>query len=401
LTAHSADAQAERYGLVHSASTNIYMAKVTAPTVELPTPQDGQYPILTPVVLNTANPGATFQYGIDFSPWNNSSGLAYLQDGSHTYRFKAVKPYWEDSDTVTMSLTGYTPEVSLVNYVSPYWTILPGITTRVYATNAALASTPFVQFIHQVWLAGGSPADFIPLDAPVTNLLVWHRVVKVIREDGIGVTSIVEGLPQATLIEAHYFDFRVDDPDPRLQVGPVTEDSIFFYKPVWLESASSNVVLQAVGTSVAYDLSPIRQGNRWLIPGNFMDQDHVTLRYRLNNGSSPDGPPRNWQTFIMRFKTLEPDQYVAATNSAQIIVQLDPNYAGHPVGAYYDSESAAAPPDTSQPLTNPIELHDLLGSFVFNSQTTNQMYWINSKYVLTNWSGISLYTNLPATPLSP
>ena len=193
----------------------------------------------------------------------------------------------------------------------------------------------------------------------------------------------------------------MDDPDPRLQVGPGTEDSIFFYKPVWLESASSNVVLQAVGTSVAYDLSPIRQGNRWLIPGNFMDQDHVTLRYRLNNGSSPDGPPRNWQTFIMRFKTLEPDQYVAATNSAQIIVQLDPNYAGHPVGAYYDSESAAAPPDTSQPFTNPIELHDLLGSFVFNSQTTNQMYWINSKYVLTNWSGISLYTNLPATPLSP
>lgn len=393
-------AQAERYGAVHSASTNIYRAKVSAPTVELPTPQDGKYPILTPVVLNTTTPGATFQYAIDFSPWNNSSGLAYLQDGSHTYRFKAVKPYWEDSDTVTMSLTGYTPEVSLVNYVSPYWTILPGITTRVYATNAALASTPFVQFIHQVWLTGGSPGDFIPLDAPVTNLLVWHRVVKVIREDGIGVTSIVEGLPQATLIEAHYFDFRVDDPDPRLQVGPGTEDSIFFYKPVWLESASSNVVLQAVGTSVAYDLTPIRQGNRWLIPGNFMDQDHVTLRYR----ASPDGPPGNWRTFIMRFKTLEPDQYVAATNSAQIIVQLDPNYAGHPVGAYY--ESAAAPPDTSQPLANPIELRDLMGSFSFSSQTTNQMYWINSKYILTNWSapdgppGIDLYTNLPAIPLT-
>ena len=226
---------------------------------------------------------------------------------------------------------------------------------------------------------------------------MWHRVVKVIREDGIGVTSIVEGLPQATLIEAHYFDFRVYDPDPRLQVGPGTEDSIFFYKPVWLESASSNVVLQAVGTSVAYDLSPIRQGNRWLIPGNFMDQDHVTLRYRVNNNS--------WQTFMMRFKTLGPEQYVAATNSAQIIVQLDPNYAGHPVGAYY--ESAAAPPDTSQPLANPIELRDLRGSFSFSSQTTNQMYWINSKYILTNWSspdgppGINLYTNLPAVPLTP
>lgn len=385
-------AQAERYGAVHSASTNTYQAKVTAPTVELPTPQDGIYPILTPVVLSTVTPGATFQYGIDFSPWNSSSGLAYLQDGTHTYRFKAVKPYWEDSDTLTMSLTGYTPEVSLVNYVSSYWTILPGITTRVYAANAALASTPFVQFIHQVWLTSGSPSDFIPLDAPVTNLLVWHRVIKVIREDGIGVTSIVEGLPQATLIEAHYFDFRVDDPDPRLQVGPGTEDSIFFYKPVWLESASSNVVLQAVGTSVAYDLSPIRQGNRWLIPGNFMDQDHVTLRYRVNSNS--------WQTFMMRFKTLEPDQYVAATNSAQIIVELDPNYAGHPVGAYYDSQSAAAPPDTSRPLANPVEIRDLMGSFLFNSQSTNQMYWINSKYILTNWSGIDLYTNLPATPLT-
>ena len=394
-------AQAERYGVVHSASTNIYRAKVIGPAVQLPTPQDGsspdgpRYPILTPIVLSTLTAGASFQYGIDFSPWNNSSGLAYLQDGSHTYRFKAVKPYWEDSDVVTMQLTGYTPEVSLVNYVSRYWTILPGITTRVYATNAALASTPFVQFIHQVWLDGGSPSDFIPLDEPVTNLLVWHRVVKVIREDGAGVTSIVEGLPQATLVEAHYFDFRVDDPDPRLQVGPGTEDSIFFYKPVWLESASSNVVLQAVGNSVAYDLSPIRQGNRWLIPGNFMDQDRVTLRYR----SSPDGPPGIWQTFIMRFKTLEPDQYVAATNSAQIIVHLDPNYASHPVGAYY--ESATAPPDTTHPLANPLEIRDLMGSFMFNSQSTNQMYWINSKYILTNWSGLNLYTNLPAIPLTP
>lgn len=389
-------AQAERYGVVHSASTNIYKAKVTAPTVALPTAENGsspdgpRYPILTPVVLNTTTPGATYQYGIDFSPWNNSSGLAYLQDGNHTYRFKAVKPYWEDSDTVTMQLTGYTPEVSLVNYVSPYWTILPGLTTRVYATNAVLASTPFVQFIHQVWLNGRSPSDFIPLDAPVTNLLVWHRVVKIIREDGVGVTSVVEGLPQATLIEAHYFDFRVDDPDPRLQVGPGTENSIFFYKPVWLESASSNVVLQAVGNTVAYDLSPIRQGNRWLIPGNFMDQDHVTLRYRTGNN--------NWQTFMMRFKTLEPDQYVAATNAAQIIVQLDPNYAGHPVGAYY--ESATTPPDTTRPLANPLEIRDLMGSFLFDSQSTNQMYWINSKYVLTNWSGVNLYTNLPAVPLT-
>ncbi len=391
-------AQAERYGVVHSASTNVFKAKVMTPAVALPTPQEGgtpdgssRYPILTPVVLSTVTPGATFQYGIDFSPWNNSSGLAYLQDGSHTYRFKAVKPYWEDSDTVTMQLTGYTPEVSLVNYVSPYWTILPGITTRLFATNAALASTPFVQFIHQVWLAGGIPDDFIPLDAPVTNLLVWHRVVKVVREDGIGVTSIVEGLPRATLIQAQYFDFRVDDPDPRLQVGPGTEDSIFFYKPVWLESASSNVVLQAVGNSVAYDLSPVRQGNRWLIPGNFMDQDRVTLRYRMNNGG--------WQTFMMRFKTLEPDQYVAATNSARIIVQLDPNYAGHPVGAYY--ESATAPPDTTRPLAHPVEIRDLTGSFIFDSQSTNQTYWINSKYVLTNWSGINLYTNLPAIPLTP
>lgn len=390
-------AQAERYGVVHSVSTNIYNAKVMAPTVALPTAQQGsspdgpRYPILTPVVLSTVTPGARFQYGIDFSPWNNSSGLAYLQDGTHTYRFKAVKPYWEDSGTVTMQLTGYTPEVSLVNYVSPYWTILPGLTTRVYATNSGLASTPFVQFIHHVWLDGGSPSDFIPLDAPVTNLLVWHRVVKVIREDGVGVTSIVEGLPQATLIEAHYFDFRVDDPDPRLQVGPGTEDSIFFYKPVWLESASSNVVLQAVGNTVAYDLSPIRQGNRWLIPGNFMDQDHVTLRYRTGNN--------NWQTFMMRFKTLEPDQYVAATNAAQIIVQLDPNYAGHPVGAYY--ESATTPPDTTRPLANPLAIRDLMGSFLFDSQSTNQMYWINSKYILTNWSGINLYTNLPAIPLTP
>lgn len=388
-------ARAERYGITHSTSTNSYRAKVMAPTVQLPPPDgaapDGpRYPILTPILLNTPTPAATFQYGIDFSPWNHSGGLAFLQDGNHTYRFKAVKPYWEDSDIVTLQLTGYTPEVSLVNYVSPYWTILPGITTRVYATNAALASTPFVQFIHQVWREGGSPGDYLPLDAPVTNLLVWHRVVKVIRDDGLGVTSIVEGLPQATLIEAHYFDFRVDDPDPRLQVGPGTEDSIFFYKPVWLESAVSNVVLQVVGDSVAYDLSPLRQGNRWLIPGNFRDQNQLTLRYRIG--------PNPWQTFLMRFKTLALDQYVAATNSAQVIVQLDPNYAGHPVGAYY--ESATTPPDITRPLAHSLDVHDLLGSFFFNSQSPDQKYWINSKYLLTDWSGAGLYTNLPAIPLT-
>jgi hypothetical protein len=385
--------QAERYGAVHSASTNVFRAQAMLPRIELPPAQEGKYPILTPVVLHSDTPGATFQYGIDFSPWNNSSGLAYLQDGTHTYRFKACKPYWDDSETVTMSLAGYTPEVSLVNYVSPYWTILPRLTTRVYATNVALTSTPFVQFIHQVWLPGGTPADYLPLDAPVTNLLVWHRVVKIIREDGAGVTSMVEGLPQATLIEAHYFDFRVDDPDPRLQVGPGTENSIFFYKPVLLESASSNIVLQAVGNNVAYDLGAIRQGNRWLIPGNFMDQDHVTLRYRT--------PSTAWQSFTMRFRTLEPDQFVAATNSAQIVVQLDPNYAGHPVGAYYADENAAVPPDVSRPLANSIPLNGLIGSFNFAAQGTNQMYWINSKYLLTNWGGITAYTNLPAIPLTP
>ena len=381
---------AERYGTVQVSSTNIFYAKVLPPTAELPPPQNGAYPILTPIVLSSPTPGAAFKYAIDTSAFSASSGFAYLEDGSHYYRFIASRPYWQDSDEVDMTLNGYTPDVSLANYVSPYWTILPGITTFVYATNAALVSTPFVQFINQVWLDGGSPGDFIPLSSPVTNLLVWHRVVKV-ESDGVNPTSVIDGAPQGTFISASYFDFRVDDPDPRLQVGPGSGD-ILFYKPVWLLGSSSNLVLQAVGNAVAYDLTPVRQGNRWLIPGNLAGQDHLTLRYRNSGGG-------NWQSFVMQFQTLMPEQFYLATNSAwDIIVKLDPGYSGQPVGAYYDTNNVSLP--ITAPLPNPITISNLLGSFEYDTHATNGAYWINSKYVITNWSGINLYQNLPVVPLS-
>ncbi len=382
---------AERYGAVQASSTNVFYAKVSAPSAELPLPQNGAYPILTPIVLSSPTPGASFKYAIDSSAFTASSGLAYMEDGAHYYRFVATKPYWQDSDEVDMTLTGYTPDVSLANYVSPFWTILPGITTYVYATNAALVSTPFVQFLHQVWLEGGSPSPFIPLDSPVTNLLVWHRVVKVESSDGVNPISVVEGAPQATFISANYFDFRVDDPDPRLQVGPGAGD-ILFYKPVWLIGSSSNLVLQAVGNAVAYDLTPVRQGDRWPIPGNLTGQDHLTLRYRDSQGG-------NWQSFVMRFQTLMPEQFCAPTNGAwDIIVKLDPGYSGHPVGAYYDTNSVSLP--ITAPLPNPIAISNLLGSFEYSSHATNDAYWINSKYDITNWSGIHWYQNLPVVPLS-
>jgi hypothetical protein len=101
----------------------------------------------------------------------------------------------------------------------------------------------------------------------------------------------------------------------------------------------------------------------------------------------------------MRFQTLMPEQFCAATNGDwDIIVKLDPGYSGHPVGAYYDTNNVSLP--ITAPLPNPILMSNLLGSFEYSSHATNDAYWINSKYNITNWSGINLYQNLPVVPLS-
>ena len=101
----------------------------------------------------------------------------------------------------------------------------------------------------------------------------------------------------------------------------------------------------------------------------------------------------------MQFQTLMPEQFYLATNSAwDIIVKLDPGYSGQPVGAYYDTNNVSLP--ITAPLPNPITISNLLGSFEYDTHATNGAYWINSKYVITNWSGINLYQNLPVVPLS-
>jgi len=41
------------------------------------------------------------------------------------------------------------------------------------------------------------------------------------------------------------------------------------------------VVLQAEGDVAAYSLEPVRQGDRYLIPGNLAGKDRLTLRYRV------------------------------------------------------------------------------------------------------------------------
>jgi len=199
-------------------------------------------------------------------------------------------------------------------------------------------------------------------------------------------------IPLQSLVTANYFDFRVDDPDPRLQVGADVADRIYFYKPVWLESYTTNVTLQALGDVFAYSLEPVRQGNRWLIPGNLYGRTNLVLRYKLGLA----GP---WQTFSMQFKTLEPDQFYSLTNNS-VVIQLDPNYADYPeVGAYYQTNLFSQPPDLTRPLANAIPVTNLLGTFQFRPPDTNVWYWLNSKFNLTNWPNINLYQNLPITPL--
>lgn len=40
-----------------------------------------------------------------------------------------------------------------------------------------------------------------------------------------------------------------------------------------------------------------------------------------------------------------------------------------------------------------------MGRFQFNPPSTNVLYWINSKYLLTNWTEINQFQNLPTVPL--
>ncbi|HOC54192.1 MAG TPA: hypothetical protein PKI20_01075 [Verrucomicrobiota bacterium] len=380
--------QAERYNLVQAQSTNTFQGKVATPVPSV-AGSGGTLSTLNPIFLATATPGAQFFYNVDNSVWAPApQGQVFPSPGSHAYTFQATRPYWINSDLSQITVTAVQPDNSITNFVAPYWTILPGIPTLVYATNLLLHSSPLVQYYHQVSLDGANWSAYIPLSQPVANLLVYHRVV-VVSGNGI---DYEPQIPLQTLVSANYFDFRVDDPDPRLQVGADAADRIYFYKPVWLESYTTNVTLQAVGDLFAYSLEPVRQGNRWLIPGNLYGRTNLVLRYRFGNS----GP---WQTFGMQFKTLEPDRFYSLTNSA-VIVQLDPNYASYPeVGAYYETNLFSQPPDLTQPLANAIPITNLLGTFEFKPPNTNVWYWLNSKFNLTNWPDINLYQNLPITPL--
>jgi hypothetical protein len=379
--------QAERYNQVQAKSTNTFQGKVATPVPSAP--GGGALSTLNPIFLASSTPGAQFFYNVDNSVWVPApQGQVYPSPGNHIYRFQATRPYWINSDVSQLTVTAVQPDNSITNYVAPYWTILPGIPTLVYATNLLLHSTPLVQYYHQVSLDGVNWSAYIPLSQPVANLLVYHRVV-VVSAGGI---DYEPQIPLETLVTANYFDFRVDDPDPRLQVGADVADRIYFYKPVWLESYTTNVTLQAVGDVFAYSLEPVRQGNRWLIPGNLYGRTNLVLRYKLGLA----GP---WQTFSMQFKTLEPDQFYSLTNNS-VVIQLDPNYADYPeVGAYYQTNLFFQPPDLTRPLANAIPVTNLLGTFQFRPPDTNVWYWLNSKFNLTNWPNINLYQNLPITPL--
>lgn len=386
--------QAERNGIIHSSSTNTYEAKLAPPTINMPPIQNGQFSVLSPILLTSPTPGATFLYKDRFlGSWQPTTGEVSLRLGTNDYAFQTVKPGWIPSDEVRYAdVVGFLPNTTLTNFVSPYWTLLPGVTTKVIATNPNLRNTPDVKFIHQVYAGDTIPQDsqqwasYIPLTTPVTNYPVLHRVVQ--QNLVAGTTNF--GSILLTRITATYFDFIVEDSDPYLQVGEYTEDMVLFYKPVWIRAANSNTVLQAVGKRLAYDFESVRDGDRFLIPGNLLNTNRIQLRYK-NPGQ------KDWKYFAMRFQTLAPNQMIG-NDGTTIYVQLDPRYLEHPVGAYYTTNT---PPNLTEPFSQPITIQDLLGQFKFYGQTTNEMYWLNSKYNLTNWPNIQLFNNLPVVPLTP
>ena len=382
-------ASAERYGITHSRSTNSYQGQVTVPDIILPPlGADGTYPTISPIIARTPTPGAQIQYAVNFGPWNASAdGSIYMNEGTNYYRIKATRPYWLDSDPISVQTAASTPIEALVNYVGRYYTLLPDLPLHISPANTALVDTPTIQYQHLIWMPDGSAsppkATELVLNAPVENLLVYHQVVRI----EVGKSS-VEGPVIPSFITVRPFDFQVVDPDPQLQVSPIADDAekILFYKPVWLRTTLSNVVLQAEGDVAAYSLEPVRQGDRYLIPGNLAGKDRLTLRYRVNGG--------DWKRFFMKFKTLEPEQ-VIQTNKAVTVI-LSQNYSGHPVDTFYQTNT---PPTTTEPFANAVEIFNLRGQFPFTPANPHDYFWVNSQYSLTNLAEMVPYRNLPIVPL--
>jgi hypothetical protein len=310
-----------------------------------------------------------------------------MNEGTNYYRIKATRPYWLDSDQISVQTAASTPIEALVNYVGRYYTLLPDLPLHISPANTALVDTPTIQYQHLIWTPDGSAsppkATELVLNAPVENLLVYHQVVRI----EVGKSS-VEGPVIPSFITVRPFDFQVVDPDPQLQVSPIADDAekILFYKPVWLRTTLSNVVLQAEGDVAAYSLEPVRQGDRYLIPGNLAGKDRLTLRYRVNGG--------DWKRFFMKFKTLEPEQ-VIQTNKAVTVI-LSQNYSGHPVDTFYQTNT---PPTTTEPFANAVEIFNLRGQFPFTPANPHDYFWVNSQYSLTNLAEMVPYRNLPIVPL--
>ena len=167
--------QAERYNQVQAQSTNTFQGKVATPVPSIPG-NSGTLSTLNPILLASATPGAQFYYNVDNSVWVPApQGQVYPSPGNHIYRFQATRPYWLNSEVSQATVTAVQPDNSITNYVAPYWTILPGIPTLVYATNLLLHSTPAgavlssgqpgrrqLERLHPAQPAGRKPAGLSP-----------------------------------------------------------------------------------------------------------------------------------------------------------------------------------------------------------------------------------------------
>jgi len=375
------------YGAAYAQVTNVYTAKVGPVTYQMPNLLDNNtYNAMTPVLLSCPTPGVVYSYKIGTSGWSDlPDNKLLLQAGTKSYSIQASKRGWVTSDPIVQTWAATIPADGLVNYIASDYTIFPGnptIPALVVATNSTLIDSYPYHYVHYVWLNGMNPAPALYLSNVVTDLMVFHRVDKWQEEDPMN-PVVTTGKTIGTPVTVHLFDWRpVQDPgstnDEQLVVSSDASiyENVYFYRPTWIETWTP-MQLVAVGDHVSYKMDPLQNPTnalRYLVPGNLNDtSDRITLRYKTASDSK-------WNRFTMKFKTLLPTEWKAASGS-QVIVKLDKDYANQDVGVYYSTNLAE---NTTSPFNARVPVTNLLGTLplaTLSNGATN--YWrFNSKYHL-------------------
>lgn len=376
---------AQQYGTTYATVSNNYTMQISPLTVTKPPVANGFYDAATPVLLQTATPGCSYFYQIDNdTTWYPApNGLFTLATQLHSYNVEATRTGWLPATqhfTIDSELVGG----SLVNYVSPYYTIFPGtpsIPAEITATNSSLIDSYPVMYIHHVWFANGTPSDAVYVANPVNNLLVYHQVIATNWNTHVATYGPV----QASYVTVTFFDWQSTQAGTIVSSDPTIYTNVFFYQPTWISSWTP-MDLQAVTPAVAYDLSPLRNpsnANEFLIPGNLNTGTRlITLRYR------PTGSSQAWKQFAMQFKTEIPSVSISTNDPGNAVVSIDPSYLAQnaDVRVYYSSTGG----DPTKPFANEVALTNGVG--IIPLSTLSSTNWLlNSKYYLHNLSNI--FTN--------